>query len=205
MPFCATPHARTLYIATLRKAVCVYFSSMIARGIGQLARFGSLCCVLCVVVCACVCCGVCAWCVQGSITYQLSSACILTRKCHSEKATNWTLCIPWMESGSDMTWSITERTPSAYMSVILSASHCRSCDNHVIGCMVTWLASMETVCAESSYITDTDPSNTWTAKRKYGYHRFVCAVYVIIAHIHTNCRYTTYMTMTINSVRNSAG
>ena len=39
-----------------------------------------VCCVLCVVCCVCVC--VCVCCVQGSITYQLSSAgltCILTR------------------------------------------------------------------------------------------------------------------------------
>ena len=90
-------------------------------------------CVLCVVVCVCVVCR--AQSPTSCPVLAFSQGNVYT---HSEKqATNWTLCIPWMESGSDMTCSITERTPSAYMSVILSASHCRSCDNHVIRCMVT--------------------------------------------------------------------
>ena len=98
MPFCATPHARTLHIATLRKAVCVYFFSMIAMVSWHVLCFWFT--VLCVVVCCVL---LCVCCVQGSITYQVPSA-GLTCISHSEKqVTNWTLCIPWMESGSDMT------------------------------------------------------------------------------------------------------
>ena len=84
--------------------VCTFFS-MIARGIGQLARFVLLVhcvawCVLCVV---CVCCVLCS-----GLNHLPAVQCLHSHKVraytHSEKqATNWILCIPWMESGSDMT------------------------------------------------------------------------------------------------------